>query len=317
MPFLLKLRLTMLGTLTLLIGISTLFFAVLLDVMGAFSIITLAALVLAFNIFQWLVAPYFVDALYRTEEASERRYPRLHAMLRSICERSRIAAPKLMISNMGVPNAFAYGSPLTGNKVAVTRGLLENLEEEEVEAVIGHEVGHLKHRDVQLMVLVSLLPTLFYFIGRTLMFSGLYQRGRGGRNGAAYLLLIGIASMVIYFICNLIVLGLSRLREYYADRHSANVITDGRRKMAEALAKIVYYSSRSRITAPGFKALLISDPDHSAEDLVLLSRIGYGRDAELIRRLVSRRVTTAERILELFSTHPNIVKRVRAILTAG
>lgn len=306
-----RLRLAALGTLALLIGISTLIFAVVLTLIDSLSIYLLVLLVAGFNLLQWLIAPYIIDAMYGTRPIEEAENPRLHAIVSSLAERSGIKKPKLMLADVPIPNAFAYGSPLTGSRVAVTRGLLSSLEDEEIEAVLGHELGHLKHRDVQIMMVASLLPAIFYYLGYSLLWSGYGSRDRESASPAV----IGMILIFFYWILNLIVLGLSRLREYYADYHSVSIVPDGRRKLAEALAKIVYHTSAHPMRqALGFKALLISDPDRAVRDYAELSQAGYA-DSELVQRILSRKVTIGDRILELFSTHPNIVKRIRAILS--
>jgi len=317
---LLKLRLSMLATLAILIGISTLFFTVILTLIGSLNFIVLLTLVIGWNLLQWLIAPYLIEALYRAKEADERTYGKLHAMLRRICERSRIAVPKLMVANIPIPNAFAYGSPLTGRRVAVTRELLKVLEDEEVEAVLAHEVGHLKHKDVQLMMFASVLPAIFYYIGYSLMISSMWRSRERDAGGAV---LIGFASLVIYWVLTLLVMGLSRLREYYADQHAVRTVDEGARKLAEGLAKITLYSGRYKLQSGGvgnlgaFKALFISDPDRADEDELMLARSWFGKsDAQLVQEVLSRRITTADRFLELFSTHPNIVKRIRALVAA-
>ena len=115
--------------------------------------------------------------------------------------------------------------------------------------------------------------------------------------------------MILYF---------SRLREYYADAFSVQLAPtrrEGARRLSEALAKIVYRTAGSRhwlehsAVVGSFKALLIADPDSAERDAEALG----ARDQELVRRLLRRRVTLADTILELFSTHPNIVKRLRAL----
>ena len=315
---LLKLRLSMLATLAILIGISTLFFTVILTLIGSLNFIVLLALVIVWNLLQWLVAPYLIEAIYRVKEADQRTYGKLYAMLRRICDRSRMAMPKLMIANIPIPNAFAYGSPLAGRRVAVTRELLNVLEDEEVEAVLAHEVGHLKHRDVQLMMFASVLPAIFYYIGYSLMISAMWGGRDRNAGGAA---LIGFASLAIYWLLTLLVMGLSRLREYYADQHAVRTVDDGARKLAEGLAKITLYSGRYKLQRGGvgnlgaFKALFISDPDRADQDELMLARSRFGKtDAQLVQEILSRRITTTDRILELFSTHPNIVKRIRALV---
>jgi heat shock protein HtpX len=164
-----KLRLSMAGTLTIIFGLSTLVFTVILSLAGIFDLLMLGVLVVSFNIIQWLISPYLVGAIYRVRELPASENPKLHQMVDDLSAKSKISKPRLMLSQIPIPNAFAYGSPLTGNRVAVTQGLLKSLDEEEVEAVMGHELGHLRHRDVQVMMVVSFLPALFYYIGFSLM----------------------------------------------------------------------------------------------------------------------------------------------------
>ncbi len=151
-----------------------------------------------------------------------------------------------MIADMPLPNTFAYGSPIAGSRVAVTTGLLKELEDEEVEAVLGHELGHLKHRDVQVMMFASVLPAIFYFVGYSFLTSSMYGGSNKDEGGASAL--IGIASIAIYWVLTLFVLGLSRLREYYADQESARTVDDGSRKLSEALAKISNSSYKLRMS---------------------------------------------------------------------
>jgi len=309
-----KLALSMIFTLAAIIGISTLAFAFILDYLGLFDITTLAVLVIGFNVFQWLIGPYVINMLYNVKEADPVEHAELYYIVKRLSAKAGLPTPKLMIANMPIPNAFAYGSPLTGNMVAVTQGLLDVLDEEEIEAVIGHELGHLKHRDVQVMMLVSMIPSIFYIIAR----SALFYSGRREREGGSAII-IGLASLFVYWILTLLTLHLSRLREYYADEFSVQLapsIRDGARRLAEALAKIVLSTAKMSSMGiapkvPGFKALLIADPDSAVRDAVELTSHG---DWRLVERVASREVTLADQLMELLSTHPNVVKRIRRLL---
>jgi len=305
----------MVGTLAIIIGLSTLFFTVILSLVGSFDLVTLGILVVAFNILQWLISPYLVDALYSVREIPEHENPKLHETIENLSRKSGIKKPRLMLAQIPIPNAFAYGSPIGGSRVAVTSGLLKTLEYEEVEAVIGHELGHLKHKDVQTMMFVSLLPAIFYYIGFSLMLS-MYGRRREGSGGAA---LLGIGFMAFSWILNMFILYLSRLREYYADRHSASIVEDGPRKLSEGLAKIVHTTRTMRRTRKktqhlnAFKALFIADPDHAETDSMAISSITASGDQKLVQGILSKKLTTMDKIIEIFSTHPNIVKRLRIL----
>ncbi len=320
----LKLKFSMFGTLALVIGLSTLFSVIILRLIGVTSLTTLMAFVFAINFAQWLLAPFIIDLIYRVRELGPAEAPELHETVERLSIKSRIKKPKLMISKIGIPNAFAYGSPLTGYRVAVTEGLLGKLEPEEIEAVLGHEIGHLKHKDAHLMMFVSVLPAIFYYIGISLIYSGMFSgyysdRERGGGSLA---MVVGIVAYVFYWILTLFILYLSRLREYYADRHSVEVVPDGARKLSEALAKIVY--STSKVAASfkrgreiyAFKALFISDPETSVRDVHFLTKATsttYSEDQKLVQSLMKRKLTWFDYLTELLSTHPNIVKRLKAL----
>ncbi len=312
---LLRLRLSMAGTVAMIIAVSTLGLTIILGLIGQLNIYSLVFTVALFNVAQWLLAPYLVNSLYGVHQLDEGESPHLHRMVEELSARSGIRKPKLMISKIPIPNAFAYGSPLTGNHVAVTQGLLTSLDSEEVEAVIGHELGHLKHRDVQVMMFISFLPSLFYILARSMLYSR-YYGGRDRRDSGG-LALVGSLSMLVYFLLLLFNLGFSRLREYYADQHSASIVQDGARKLSEGLAKISSATWRIQGTSPmafsGYKTLFISDPDRAGRDAAELHQMRFGGDDELVRNIMSRRLGFLDKFGELFSTHPNIVKRLRAL----
>lgn len=306
----------MVGTLAIIFGLSTLVFTVIMSLVGAFDLLTLGILVVSFNILQWLISPYLVGAIYRVREIPENENPQLHKMIENLSQKSKISKPKLMLAQIPIPNAFAYGSPLTGNRVAVTEGLLNLLNENEVEAVIGHELGHLKHRDVQVMMMVSFLPALFYYIGFSLMLLSMYRGRRDESGGSA---LIGIAFIAFSWILNLFILYLSRLREYYADRHSVSVVDNGSQKLSTGLAKIVQTtrrvsrSQKEKQNNSAFKALFIADPDRANADAAELATMEVQSDHKLVQEILSKKLTFADKLIEALSTHPNIIKRLRAL----
>jgi heat shock protein HtpX len=268
------------------------------------------------NVVQWLISPYLIDALYRAKEIPQTEKPRLHEIVNNLSQKSGIKKPKLMLAQIPLPNAFAYGSPIAGTRVAVTSGLLTTLDEGEVEAVVGHELGHLKHRDVQVMMFVSILPAIAYFIGYSTMISSAYSRGRNQNDMGP---ILGIAFMAFSSIMNLFILSLSRQREYYADRHSASTVQNGSQKLSTGLAKIVSATKNMRGARKetknlgAFKALFIADPDRAEIDSAQLSSMRSLDSQKMVDEILSKELTTGERIKEILSTHPNIIKRLRAL----
>jgi heat shock protein HtpX len=310
-----KLRASVIGTLVVIIGLSTLFFAVILTLLGTFDLTTVIVFAVGFNLAQWLIAPYLIDAMYRVKEVKPSENPKLYNMVENLSKKSGIQTPRVMIANMPMPNAFAYGSPIAGKRLAVTSELLTTLNDDEVEAVVGHELGHLKHRDVQVMMFVSILPAIFYYIGYSMLLSSMFKGNDRNSGGGAT---IGIAAIALYWILTLFTLQLSRAREYFADRHSASIVEDGPHKLSVGLVKIVNAAERKRHTRGAqsnnhlnsFKALFIADPDNASADAKQLASL---QGNELVEKVMQKRITTLDRIQEALSTHPNIVKRLRAL----
>jgi len=317
MPGIWKLRLSMVASLAIIFTLSTLVLAVILSLLQV-GLIYIGIIVIAVNLLQWLISPYIIDAIYRVREIPKDENPKLHEIVEKLSEKSGIKNPRLMLAHIPIPNAFAYGSPIAGNRVAVTEGLLKTLNEGEVEAVIGHELGHLKHRDVQVMMIVSLLPALFYYIGYSIMVSSMYTRGRREEGSGVALLGMGLVafSMFLTYVC---VSFLSRVREYYADRHSATIVENGAQKLSLGLAKIVHTTKNMRKARRemqhlnAFKALFIADPDRAEAESITLSSMASSSDQRLVQEILSQKLTFIDRINEIFSTHPHVVKRIKAL----
>lgn len=318
MVSLMKLRLGMFGSIALIVGVGSLvLMAILTYLFGGFGIdimIMALAIVVMFNILQWLFAPHIIDAIYKVRPAD----PYREGWLINIVERiARISGlkkvPKVMIAEINVPNAFAYGSPLTGPRVAVTRRAIEILNRDELEAVIAHEIGHVKHRDMTVMMIISIIPAIMYWLGIMLMrygmFSAAFRSSRDrGSEGGLILVLGGLALAALSFIFNLLVLWFSRMREYYADTHAALSVNNGALKLQRALAKILIdtgFLKRRGMKVEKYetlKALFIADPGHR-----VMAR-GYINVDSVIAEIKSLKVSIWD---ELFSTHPHPAKRFR------
>ncbi|MDR2707982.1 MAG: M48 family metalloprotease [Nitrososphaerota archaeon] len=332
-----KLHFSMIGTLAVIFGLSTLVFTVVLTLMDiSLSLTTIVVFVIVFSFAQWMLSPYLVGAVYKVKELGAKENSEMYNVIEQLSIKSKISPPKLMLAQSSMPNAFAYGSPLTGNRVAITQGLLDTLDKGEIEAVIAHELGHLKHRDVQVMMTVSFLPTLFYFIGYSLMLSGMFGGGRGkSSGGGGNNALIGIAFTVFSWVLSIFTLYLSRLREYYADRHSVSIVENGAEKLSTGLVTIVNENKNQRRyrrasnrgnqkeNNTSFKALFISDPDKAEAEAKKFyadndsnnNTSTASNKQELLREALAKKVTGAEKFAELFATHPNIIKRLKAIQT--
>ena len=273
-----KLYLSMITTLAIFIAISTLAIILVTDFFGLNLYIGLA-IALVFNLIQWITAPKIIEAVYKVRPLSYREAPEIHDIVSKLSSKLGIKKPEVMLAEVDIPNAFAYGSIFGKKKVAITRGLLYTLNLDEIEAVLGHELGHIKHRDVQALMFMSVLPSVFYIISRIALYQLYFSpfiESSDEENPATVAAAIGFISLIIYFILQLILLAFSRLREYYADYESACNVDNGARKLMAALARITY--STSRIIRRGdlgsigaFKALLIADPDVALKDIGLIA----------------------------------------------
>ena len=285
------------------------------ELLGGFYLIPAIIFATLLILFQWISAPKIIEWSFRLVPAEKTEYAWVSDIVRSIAERSGLKkVPKTYVANISIANAFAYGNFLTGKKVAVTRGLLEILDRDEVEAVLAHEIGHVKHRDVEIMMALAVLPAIFYMIGRTLYYSMWFGGGSDEDKSAAILLLIAILSYILYFILSLFMLWVSRIREYYADEHSAKTVEGGNMKLASALVKLENYNyvtlkERREVngSALAFKCLMISDFERS--DVTPVTRID-----EAVYMVARRRITFGDRLREIFSTHPLTPKRIRRLL---
>ncbi|SDL93589.1 Heat shock protein. Metallo peptidase. MEROPS family M48B [Halogranum gelatinilyticum] len=182
---------------------------------------------------------FFSDklALYSmgAKEVSEEEYPELHAMIGRLSQQADLPKPKVAVADSRVPNAFATGRSQKSSAVAVTTGIMQTLDKDELEGVLAHELAHIKNRDVMVMTIASFLSTVAFMIVRWSFFFGGGGRDRNGGGGGV---LAAIAvSLVVWVISFILIRALSRYREYAADRGGA-VITGKPSALASALLKI-------------------------------------------------------------------------------
>ncbi|MFW6386155.1 MAG: zinc metalloprotease HtpX [Candidatus Hadarchaeota archaeon] len=329
-----KHRLSMFGSVAAIISVVTLALYLFLSYFTSLSFFLVFAIIIPFFLLQWWFAPKIIEKAHGVKPASEDEYGRLHEVVERISESSGIEKPQLMIADTDLPNAFAYGNGWSGKKIALTKGLLKSLEFEEVEAVIGHEMGHHKNGDAKMMMTLSILPAIFMMIGRMFLFSMLFGRNR---RGGAPVVAMAAGSMLVYFVLNLCIMNFSRMREFMADDHAAKIVPDGARKLSKGLAKINYHAAkmkeekksskrggRASRTKPShfrnrgskgdrslgmsLKPLFISDPDTAKE--LDSERIS---DRELVEKFKKKELSTWEKVLELFSSHPNVADRLKAL----
>jgi len=269
---------------------------------------------------QYMIGPKIVEWSMRVRYVSESEFPELHRTVAELAQRAGIPKPKIGISPLPVPNAFAFGRWVSDGRVCVTEQIMRLLSKEELKAVLGHEMSHLKNRDVVVITLLSVVPMILWHLSWNLMWS----RGRRDDRGNAALL--GIVAFLLYFITNLLVLYGSRIREYYADEGSVK-LGSAPHYLASALYKLVYGSARvSKETLKemeGYKAFFASDPSRALYEIKELKEIDRDLSGTIdqgeLMVLRSKQITirSTDKLLEIFSTHPNMLKRIKHLSGLG
>ncbi len=291
----------------------------LIGVQGIVPYIILAFIFLGI---QYLMGPSIVGWSMRIKWVSEKETPELHQMVAELAENANLPKPRVGISQLAIPNAFAFGRTQRDGRICVTQGILNILSRDELKAVLGHEMSHIKHRDMVIITLISVIPMIMYWLAWSTMWGGAYG---GRRQGGGYAALIGLGAFLLYFLTNLLVLYGSRIREYYADQGSVK-LGNMPHHLASALYKLVYGDARFRNTqelkrVEGVRAFFLNDPTRAWHEIRELSQIDrdmsgtidYDELADLRQKEV--RLGTADKIMELFTTHPNMLKRIKHLST--
>lgn len=216
----------------------------------------------------------------------------MHELVERIVIRNNLSKPRIAMIDKSMPNAFATGRGRKSSVVAVTKGLLDLLDTEELEGVIAHELTHIRNRDALVLTLASLFSTVAWYLMQFGFYGGLYGGGGFGndgrdRNSGGAMLIILLVAMLTWVISFLIIRAISRYREFAADRGSAQM-TGKPVKLANALLKIS--GTMRRIPT---------------KDL---------REVEGLNAFFIVPALSGSTIGNLFSTHPPVEKRVEKLM---
>lgn len=241
-----------------------------------------------------LAAQYFGSdkiamASMRAREVSPEQAPQLHGIVDRLCALADMPKPRVAMSDTSVPNAFATGRNEKHAVVCVTTGLMQRLDENEIEAVLAHELSHIAHRDVMVMTIAGFLGMVAGLVLRFAYYSSLFGGGRRDQNqGVPVVLIVMVGSVVVYAISFLLTRALSRYRELSADRAAA-VLTGRPSTLASALTKV-----SGQMASIPTRDLRAAEPVSSLLFAPALSGKGKG----------------APTLSAIFSTHPPLEQRL-------
>jgi heat shock protein HtpX len=252
---------------------------------GAIAIAVIAGILI---LAQWYFSDKIVLWSTGAKIVSREQFPELHDLVERIVARNNLSKPRIAVINMRMPNAFATGKTPKSSIVAVTIGLMDQLDQEELEGVIAHELAHIKNRDVLVLTLASLFSMIAWYMMRFGMVGGMFGGyGRRDNQGGAGMLLILLIAIVTWIVSFLIIRAISRYREYVADRDGA-LITGKPSKLASALLKIS--GTMKRIPTRDLREV-------------------EGMNAFFIIPAIS-----GDALTNLFSTHPPVAQRVKKLM---
>jgi heat shock protein HtpX len=272
-----------------LLGLLYVVFAVVLFTVLNAGLFLMLVIVIGMALVQYFTSDKLALAASGAKVVQPNEAPELHAMIDRLCAMADLPKPRIAVIDTDVPNAFATGRSPKHAAVAVTSGLWRRLEPQEVEGVLAHELSHIANRDVLIMTVASFFAMLAALLTRFGLYAGMFGgggRGRDNNNGLPVWLIVLLVSVVTYVLSQILILAISRYREYAADRGSA-LITGAPEHLMSALQKIS--SEMFRI------------PQRDLREV-------EGMNAFFIIPTTVKKATG-----ELFLTHPPLEKRLAAL----
>ena len=250
----------------------------------ALGLVVVIALGLIFS--QYFFSDKIAMFSMHAREVTPQQEPRLHQIVDRLCLLADMSKPRVGVAEIDIPNAFATGRSPKHAVICATRGVMNRLSDEELEAVLAHELSHVAHRDVAVMTIASGVGMLAGLVSRIAMWGAMFSGGGRNRNGQNIVLLeiaTWLISLVIYVVAFLLTMALSRYRELAADRSGAILI--------------------------GKPSVLASALVHITGDMGKIPRTDL-RHAEGMNAFFFAPALASGTAASLFSTHPSLEKRL-------
>jgi heat shock protein HtpX len=258
------------------------------------ALATIVVLVVVLLVAQYYFSDRLVLSALKAQLVTPQQYPQLYDIVGRLAQLTGMPMPKVAVIRSQVPNALATGRNPKNAVISVTTGILNQLEPQELEAVLAHEFSHVIHRDVKVMLMAGFFATVAAVIVQSGMWFGMFGgfgmgggmgRGRGGRDQGEGMIVIILVAAVVWAISFVLIRALSRYREYAADRGSA-IITQEPSQLASALQKIS--GTMHRIPDRDLRSV------QSANAFMIFPAVHAGKGS----------------LAEIFSTHPSLEHRL-------
>ena len=240
------------------------------------------------NIFSYWFSDKIVLRMYGAKEVTETEAPELYSIVRRLAQKAELPMPRVYMMNQDQPNAFATGRNPNHAAVAVTTGIMRILSHEELEGVIGHELAHVKHRDILISTIAATIAGAISYLAQMAQWAMIFGGNRGGNDDEGGSPVAALVMMIVGPLAALIIqMAISRSREYGADEDGAK-IAGNPRYLSGALRKLSMASKK-----------IPMDANPSTSHMFIVNPLSGGG------------------ILKLFSTHPPIEERIARLESMG
>ena len=196
---------------------------------------------LGMNFFSYWFSDRMVLSMYNAQEVDRSSAPELYGLVEKLAGRAGLPMPRVYIINEDAPNAFATGRNPSNAAVAVTTGLMRVLDYNEISGVLGHELAHVKHRDILISTIAATMATVISYAASIAQWAAIFGGGRSSDDDRGGIIGLIVTAIVAPIAAALIQMAISRSREYSADEGGAEICGNPN-YLAAALEKIEYYA---------------------------------------------------------------------------
>jgi len=251
---------------------------------GQQGMIIALVMALGLNFFAYWNSDKMALAMNKAKQVSEQEAPELHQIVDNLAHRAGIPKPKVCIIDNPTPNAFATGRNPQHAAVAVTSGIMQLLNRQELEGVLAHELGHIKNRDILISSIAAVMAGAISYLATMAQWAMIFGGGRGHDDEGGNPFVTIIMMIVAPLAASLIQMAISRSREYLADAAGAE-ISGNPRSLASALHKLTTYNRQ-----------LPMDVNPASAQMYIVNPLSGGQ------------------LKKLFSTHPPIEERINRLM---